>query len=110
MRLKDVLESEVDEKFYLSQKIQDRLTLNLNFKNEIKTVGSTKGKENTRGGQRDIVYSDEGIMGALGATDYKQPKQIVDNKIKQIGQYDTANRKNKSASIVTGKQIGRAHV
>ena len=84
LRLKDVLEDEVDEKFYLSQEIQDRLTLNPNFKNEIKTIGSTKGKENTRLGQRDVVYSDEGIMGALGATDYKQPKQILDSGIRKL--------------------------
>jgi len=80
-RLKDVLEDKVDEKFYLSQKIQDRLTLNINMINEIKTIGSTKGKDNTRQGQRDVVYSDEGIMGALNATDYKQPRQIAEPKI-----------------------------
>lgn len=93
-RLRDVLEPVVDKKFYLSQKIQDRLTLNPNFKNDIKTIGTTKGKENTRLGQRDVVYSDEGIMGTLSATDYKQPKQILDNRIKQIAQYNTPTRNN----------------
>lgn len=48
---------------------------------EIKIVGTTIGEENTRIGERDSVYSDEGIMGGLKASDYKQPPQIlVQNK------------------------------
>lgn len=41
-------------------------------------------------GQRDLVYKPEKIMGALVATDYKQPKQIIEmkqgetDKMKQI--------------------------
>lgn len=71
--LKDILEPEVDEKYYLSDKITER------FKTQPKgdnIVGSTKGDENTRLGQRDEVYGTEGKMGCLNATDYKQPKQI----------------------------------
>ncbi len=41
------------------------------------TMGSTKGDENTRHGERDIVYSSDGIMGSLKATDYKQPPQLM---------------------------------
>lgn len=44
---------------------------------DIKIIGSTKGKDCTRSGQRDEVYSKNGIMGSLSATDYKQPKQIA---------------------------------
>lgn len=43
----------------------------------IKIVGSTKGENCTRIGQRDNVHGIEGIIGALSATDYKQPKQII---------------------------------
>jgi len=71
--LKDVLESEVDEKYYLSEFVASR------FKEHIKgdnIVGSTKGEYNTRYGERDEVYGLEGKMGCLNATDYKQPKQI----------------------------------
>lgn len=46
-------------------------------KTNINIVGSTKPKKSTRFGQRDKVYSVNGIMGALNATDYKQPKQIA---------------------------------
>ena len=49
---------------------------------KIRKVGSTKGEHNTRIGDNDYVYADNGICGALKATDYKQPKQVA---IKQIG-------------------------
>lgn len=75
-KLKDVLEKDVEDKYYLSQELQDRFVENKNFRNAIKTLGTTKGEENTRTGQRDVVYSDEGVMGALTSTDYKHPKQI----------------------------------
>jgi DNA (cytosine-5)-methyltransferase 1 len=38
-----------------------------------KIIGNTN---NAGHGERSAVYSDEGIMGALTSTDYKQPKQI----------------------------------
>lgn len=48
---------------------------------QIEIVGTTIGEENTRHGERDSVYSAEGVMGGLKATDYKQPPQIlVQNK------------------------------
>ena len=58
---------------------------------DIKIIGSTKPEKSTRLGQRDMVYSDEGLMGAINASDYKQPKQIM-----RIGKLDIkANDQNK---------------
>ena len=74
-RLKDVLEPNVDEKYYLSDKICERFHYK-KIGDDI--VGSTLGEECTRSGQRDLVYSIENKMGALAATDYKQPKQILE--------------------------------
>ena len=74
-RLKDVLEPVVDEKYYLSEEIQKRFHT-LKIGEDI--VGSTKGENCTRKGQRDIVYGTENKIGALSATDYKQPKQILE--------------------------------
>lgn len=91
-RLKDVLADEVDEKYYLSKEIQERFLYNPNFKNEIKVLGTTD--PNASIGQKDITYSKEGIVGALTATDFKQPKQIG---IEQITRIDTEKRKNISA-------------
>ncbi|MCT3531295.1 DNA cytosine methyltransferase [Latilactobacillus curvatus] len=43
---------------------------------KINIIGSTKPANSTRLGQRDVVYDANGLMGTLGATDYKQPKQV----------------------------------
>lgn len=61
----------------MSEEIQNRLILNKENL-DANVVGTTKGKHNHRIGTRDLVYSPNGIMGALVATDYKQPKQILD--------------------------------
>lgn len=93
LRLKDMLEYEVDEKYYLSQEIQNRFKRNGSediMSNKVNTVGTTAPKFRTIG-QRDIVYGINGVMGTLVATDYKQPKQIIDtnyNKNLQIGELD----------------------
>lgn len=96
VRLKDVLEDNVDEKYYLSEDIQNRLiitdkTLTKNI------IGTTKPSFRTIG-QRDVVYSENSIMGTLVATDYKQPKQILEtNCCVKVGDlnyypYETSNR------------------
>ena len=72
--LKDVLESEVDEKYYLSEKIQKRFKIKSKGNN---IVGTTIGDDCTRHGERDDVYGNFGKMGCLNATDYKQPKQVI---------------------------------
>lgn len=48
----------------------------------IKIVGNTKNPENSMQGTRTEVYDPAGISGALTATDYKGPKQII---VKSIG-------------------------
>ena len=80
LRLKDFLENTVDEKYYLSQEIQDRFKLNgIEDKehNELNVVGTSAPDFRTIG-QRDMTYGTNGIMSTLTTTDYKQPKQIVD--------------------------------
>ena len=78
----DVLEDEVDEKYYLSEEIQNRFKITNQNKN---IIGTTKPDFRTIG-QRDLVYDKNGIMGALVATDYKQPKQIAE--INNLGMLD----------------------
>ena len=80
IRLKDVLEDQVDEKYYLSEEIQKRFKLNGKSddnRNELNVVGSSAPECRTIG-QRDITYGVNGVMSTLTATDYKQPKQILD--------------------------------
>lgn len=79
IRLRDVLETdnEVLEKYFLSDEIQRRLQIT-DPKFEKNIIGTTIGENCTRFGQRDCVYHKDCIMGALNATDYKQPKQILE--------------------------------
>lgn len=81
IRLKDILEDDVADKYYLSDEIQKRFKLNgksdINH-NELNVVGSSAPECRTIG-QRDITYGINGVMSTLTATDYKQPKQIIDN-------------------------------
>lgn len=84
LRLKDLLEDKVNEKYYLSQEIQNRFKRN-NIEdidtNELNIIGTTKSEDRNIG-QRDRTYGINGIAPTLSATDYKQPKQILEsNKI-----------------------------
>lgn len=78
LRLKDMLESIVDDKYYLSDEIQQRFKFTDNtFSKSV--IGNTKPSFRTIG-IRDLVYQENGVMGSLIATDYKQPKQILETK------------------------------
>jgi DNA (cytosine-5)-methyltransferase 1 len=72
-------------------------------KNEIDIIGNTK-----KGGQRGVIHSTKGIVSALSATDYKQPKQIKiksnnskGHDIVQIG--DSLNYSNPSSKTRSGR-------
>lgn len=92
-RLKDVLEPQVDEKYYLSEEIQKRFVYNqsddrikekLPKGKEIIINGTTQNSDAMGTNCRHWVHDEKGIMGALSATDYKQPKQIlIKNATKQ---------------------------
>ena len=96
LRLKDMLEDQVDEKYYLSEDIQKRFKFTVDtFTKSI--VGTTKPDFRTIG-QRDLVYQENGVMGALVATDYKQPKQILETK-RLGGVFDTEKSKHQAGSV-----------
>lgn len=96
LRLKDMLEDEVNEKYYLSKKVQDRLIItDPTFTKSI--VDTTKPECRTIG-QRDLVYQENSIMGTLVATDYKQPKQILE--VRRIGGvFDDEKSQHQAGSI-----------
>ena len=72
LKLKDVLEEDVDKKFYLRQEQIDKIKFNT-YNTEAKRI-------------QEKEYCD-----TLCARDFKGPKCV---KINQIGQYDRLNRKN----------------
>ena len=96
LRLKDLLEENVDDKYYLSETVQKRFkftdtTLTKNV------IGTTAPEFRTIG-ERDLVYKENGIMGCLTATDYKQPKQILESK--RLGAcFDDEKGKHQAGSV-----------
>ena len=66
--LKDILEKEVPEKYYLSDKMLNAITYQNKGNGEIANLN--------KGGERGSVYDIHNKMSCLAATDYKQPKQI----------------------------------
>ncbi len=108
IRLKDLLEDNINDKYYLSDEIQNRFKStgkkDINH-NELNVVGSTA--PNCRSiGQRDMTYGINGIMSTLTATDYKQPKQILDNtnKVERLGGIFDKNGKIHQAGSVYNKE------
>lgn len=93
VRLKDLLETDnnVLEKYFLSDEVQKRLQIT-DPKFEKNIVGTTKPEFRTIG-QRDLVYKQDSVMGALVATDYKQPKQILADSNEPIHIADLCSEK-----------------
>ena len=96
IRLKDMLEEQVEEKYYLSNQVQERFKIT--DRTLTKSVIGTTAPDFRTIGQRDLVYQENGIMGSLVATDYKQPKQILESK-RIGGIFDDENGKHQAGSI-----------
>ena len=76
-RLKDVLEDTVEEKYFLSEKMTEKITFELKNNGEVANLN--------KGGERGSVYGEKtDAMSCLTATDYKQPKQVMIEKIGKI--------------------------
>lgn len=96
LRLRDVLEERADDKYFLSEEYVNRfLKSDLKMENDIHILGTTVG-DGKGTNCRHWVHGTDGLVGALSATDYKQPKQILDDaKVKQIGNcMETGKRTN----------------
>ena len=84
LRVKDVLEPVVDEKFYINsdraKKLIEKITATPEIvgggtENRIKTIGHLG-----TGGQKGWVFNANGISRCLAATDYKDPTKIVETR------------------------------
>lgn len=78
MRLKDILEENVDEKFYISEDKVQRFLTNLNNEDVLLYDACQVKRE---GKSRE--YND--FCPTLTARDYKDPRLVNDNVVKQIG-------------------------
>ena len=70
--MKDVLEDEVDEKFYLDQEKVDKLIINSD-KSAIGYIPRTNGTQH----QSNTVYKTDGESPSMQATDYKDPVKVL---------------------------------
>lgn len=76
VRLKDVLEDQVDEKYYLSDEIQKRFKSNGNILGDIGFIMKGDcGKKH----QSNTVYHEYGYSRTLTAVDYKSPEMVLTN-------------------------------
>ena len=78
MRLKDILEENVDEKFYISEDKVQRFLTNLNNEDALLYDACQVKRE---GKSRE--YND--FCPTLTARDYKDPRLVNDNRVKQLG-------------------------
>ena len=84
-RLKDVLEEEVDNKYFLSEKLMELITYG--------KVGNYEIANINKGGQKGSVQSENGkAIGCLSATDYKLPKLIQVNSATSKGYEEACNQ------------------
>ena len=81
-RLIDVLEDEVDEKYYLSEEKTKKLTLDYDLGANIEPIINVLGNTSATGYKAHDIHDANGLSPTIAARDYKGPKQIA---IKQIG-------------------------
>ena len=93
LRLRDILEDEVDKKYYLSDKVLSKFQLYNSCKGtDILIAGSVNPNKTVQ--DRVRVLSDEGVSQSLRATDYKDPVKVVmgiDKSIKNTKSIEYAN-------------------
>ena len=76
-RLIDVLEDEVDEKYYLSEEKTRKLTLDHDLGADIEPTINVLGNTSITGYRAHDVHDANGISPTIAARDYKGPKQIA---------------------------------
>lgn len=111
-KLKDILESNVDERFYLSEEYNKRFLESTKKDKypmgiEYTVLGTTVKNEEEKGtNSRHWVYDTNRVMSTLTATDYKQPKQIIEMKpIRLGGIFDSEKSRHQTGSIWDKDQI-----
>lgn len=76
-RLIDVLEDEVDEKYYLSEEKTKKLTLDHDLSDDIEPTINVLGNTSVTGYRAHDVHNSFGLTPTIAARDYKGPKQIA---------------------------------
>lgn len=136
LKLKDMLESEVDEKYYLSDKliqcfmskgtgkyprnerfIQNITRSNQDVANSITTLAGNRATDNfiieegniEQWHQRGTVYNVNGISPTICATDYKTPKLIIPENNEEILKRQLCNELIKNNMCAEGDVIKHSY-
>ena len=101
LRLKDILEEEVDEKFYLDDERVSQLTLNwekVTNDEELQVVTNTSATRYNKSN----VYHENGISPTIAARDYKGPNQVL--KSERIGGIFDKDKERHQAGAIWDKE------
>lgn len=98
IRLKDILETEVDDKYYLSEEIQNRFIATTEGENIIGRLPNGNGTNYSN----DMVFHTENNIGTIKATEYKDPKKIINKQY-----IDSDNKSNFHIRKLTPKECWR---
>ena len=90
-RLIDVLEDEVDEKYYLSEEKTKKLTLDYDLGADIEPIINVLGNTSATGYKAHDIHDANGLSPTIAARDYKGPKQIAVREATKQG-YAVAER------------------
>ena len=100
-RLKDVLEDEVDERYYLDDERAQQFIATMTDSNEIGYVPYKKdGKQH----QSNTVYDKEKVAPTIEARDYKGAKQTLEPE-RILGIFDKENSTHQSGSVYNKDKI-----
>lgn len=86
LKLKDILENEVDEKYYLSDEILEKVTFRENqSKNNLIQIGQMYGTEKEPNPQAGRIYDSEGISPSMDSCNggNRMPKVLIKNATKR---------------------------
>lgn len=108
IRLKDILEESVDEKYYLPQEMHDRFIQfpkNRLNNDDLEVIGTTAPNPYNKDGELIYdkctsawVYNPNKCISTLSARDYKQPKQILE-PVRLGGLFDTEKSRHQAGSV-----------
>ena len=109
LRLKDMLEDEVDEKYYINTCKTQQLLQNIDGKLDLnkQVIGTCHKKNDLSHSTRDLVYNAEKNAPTLNATMYKDPIKVLmpiktENKINVLGNYLPSNHNSSRVVDVNG--------
>ena len=111
LRLKDMLEDEVDEKYYISTCKVQQLLQNIDSKIDLdkQVIGTCHKNNDLSKSTRDIVYNAEKNAPTLNATMYKDAIKVLISIDDKNSKMDNVTMINYNYGMINGGTIGKMH-